>query len=94
MYSLLTGVVAAATDMLYSLRADPENTVITHLQGLFRWSVYLFTEQKRPVPNGYIMMHMRSAISDLSCYITMNLQHVGRECEVTGAREPDDHHLE
>ena len=30
------------------------------------------------------MMHMRSAVSDLSRYITMNLQHMGWERKVMG----------
>ena len=33
--------------MLYSLMIDSADTAITQLQGLFRWSLYSFTETKK-----------------------------------------------
>lgn len=66
--------------MLYYLIIDPTDIAIMQPQGLFWWSLYSFTEQKRPVTE-YIMMHMYSAISDLNYYITMYSQNVGQEQE-------------
>ena len=68
--------------MLYYLIIDPTDIAIMQPQGLFWWSLYSFTEQKRPVPK--CVHHDSSAISDLSCYITLNLQHTGRERKPTG----------
>ena len=48
-YSLMAGGVAIAPDMLYSLVVDPAGAAITDLQGIFRWSLYIFTEQEWPM---------------------------------------------
>ena len=51
------------------------------------WSSYRRTTQSSPWPSGYLMMHMCSAISDLSCYTagqSHRLQNTGRE-SLTGA---------
>ena len=45
----MAGVVAVAPDMLYSLMVDLADAAITYLQGLFRWSLYIFTEQEWPM---------------------------------------------
>ena len=50
--SLLTGTAAITVDMLYSLVVDPADIAIMLPQGLFRWSLYRFTEQKWPVVKG------------------------------------------
>ena len=51
------------------------------------WSSYRRTTQSSPWPSGYLMMHMCSAISGLSCYTAVQshcLQNMGRE-SLTGA---------
>ena len=46
-YCFQAGTTAiAAAAMLYSLEADPVDTAIMQPQGLLRWSLYIFTEQK------------------------------------------------
>ena len=46
-YCFQAGTTAiAAAAKLYSLEADPVDTAIMQPQGLFRWSLYIFTEQK------------------------------------------------
>ena len=47
--SLLTGTAAITADMLYSLVVDPTDIDIMLPQVLFRWSLYVFTEQKWPL---------------------------------------------
>ena len=47
-YSLMAGTAATAADMLCILMVDPVDTAITQPQGLFRWSLYMLTEQKWP----------------------------------------------
>ena len=44
----------------------------------------MFIGQKGPVANQVHCDHMCSAISDLSCYITMYLQNMGQEQETVG----------
>ena len=75
--SSLALAALAATDTLYSLVVDPVDTAIMQPQGLSRWSLYMFLEQKWPVAKEYIVTCMRSALSALSCYVTVDLQHVG-----------------
>ena len=48
---------SCAVDMLYSLVFDPVNAAVMWTQGLFRWSLYMFTEQNR-----YIVTHMCRAM--------------------------------
>ena len=75
--SSLALAALAATDTLYSLVVDPVDTAIMQPQGLSRWSLYMFLEKKWPVAKEYIVTCMRSALSALSCYVTVDLQHVG-----------------
>ena len=93
-YFLLAGTAdITATDMLYSLEADPVDTAMAQLQGLFRWILYRFTEQKWPLAK---QVHYEA---HAQCYKWSQLLHNqvftkhgvrGRGCRVT---EPDHHHL-
>ena len=41
--------------------------------------IYSLQNKRGTWPSGYIMTRMHSAVSDLSCYIIIYLQNVGRE---------------
>ena len=88
----LLGAVAA--DMLYSLTADPENTAITQPQGLFRWSLYMFTEQTRPVPKRvHHDAHAQCCKWSQPLHNHEFTTH-GVRAQGHGAREPYHRHLE
>ena len=74
--------------MLCSLVVDPEDTAIMqswHRFKGFSGGAYVCLQNKSgPWPNGYIVIHMCSAVSDLSCYIIMYWQNMELEQEGVG----------
>lgn len=67
------------------LMTDPMDAATTQqwCHHFFRWSSYRHAAQSSPGPSKYPVMHMCSAVNDLSCYIAMYLPNVGRESLTT-----------
>ena len=64
--------------------ANPEDQPKCSLHG-FSGRAYIYLQSKSGLwPSEYILTHMHSAISDLSCYTTMYLQNVAGEWETMG----------
>ena len=67
--SLLAGTGALATDMPHSLLSWGIQQ--THPWAAVIWSSYRPTTQRSPRPSKYLVTHMHSGTSDLSCYINL-----------------------
>lgn len=79
-YSLLADT--AAITQFSPLMADPMDTSMTQqwLPLLSRWGSHIPTAQRSLWPSKYHVMHICSAINDLSCYIVI-IRHGTRQLE-------------